>query len=451
MKNKSPIDILALACVFAALLVLMSSSPTLAQMGKPDTAPGSLVTLVADFRYNPARVPAPPVIARGEKRPQSPDFVPFVVTYNPANCEGTITNWPADAQTAFTYAAEIWARILNGTQTIHIDACWRTDLDPPNLQPGDPRILGSAKATEVKENFTNTPITNTLYAVALANQLSGQDLNGNTSEITANFNANFSSGDYTWYFGMDGNTPENSFDFVSVVLHEIGHGLGFAGSMNWDDGISDDHNPQECNNQVGSGCWGIGADLHPEGYDHFTAYGGSTWLLKFPNNSLSLGNALVSKKIYFIGTNAVAANRGSDVKLYAPSLWDEGSSYSHLDDATFDCTPNTIDCTWNALMTHALNHGESAHYPGAVTLGILNDIGWDIPNLATTYVDSSNSGTEDGSSANPFNTVEEGMTSAETSGQLLIKPGTYPENILINRPMIISRWDTTGVVVIGGP
>ena len=30
-----------------------------------------------------------------------------------------------------------------------------------------------------------------------------------------------------WYFGTDGNTPSRRRDFVSVVLHEIGHGLGF--------------------------------------------------------------------------------------------------------------------------------------------------------------------------------------------------------------------------------
>ena len=34
-----------------------------------------------------------------------------------------------------------------------------------------------------------------------------------------------------WYFGTDGSTPFSQYDFVSVVMHEIAHGLNFAGSM----------------------------------------------------------------------------------------------------------------------------------------------------------------------------------------------------------------------------
>ena len=34
--------------------------------------------------------------------------------------------------------------------------------------------------------------------------------------------------------GTDGNTPLGKIDFVTVVLHEIGHGLGFTGSMDVD-------------------------------------------------------------------------------------------------------------------------------------------------------------------------------------------------------------------------
>ncbi|MCK7534680.1 MAG: hypothetical protein MZV63_28610 [Marinilabiliales bacterium] len=41
-------------------------------------------------------------------------------------------------------------------------------------------------------------------------------------------NATFNK-EVKWYFGTDGNTPELLYDFVTVVLHEIGHGLGFTG------------------------------------------------------------------------------------------------------------------------------------------------------------------------------------------------------------------------------
>ncbi len=31
----------------------------------------------------------------------------------------------------------------------------------------------------------------------------------------------------TWYYGLDGKPPGNQIDFISVLVHELGHGLGF--------------------------------------------------------------------------------------------------------------------------------------------------------------------------------------------------------------------------------
>ncbi len=46
-------------------------------------------------------------------------------------------------------------------------------------------------------------------------------------EIDASFNSAFAN----WYLGTDGNVPSNKWDFYSVVLHELGHGLGFLSSF----------------------------------------------------------------------------------------------------------------------------------------------------------------------------------------------------------------------------
>ena len=35
-----------------------------------------------------------------------------------------------------------------------------------------------------------------------------------------------------WYLGTDGNTPVSKYDLVTVVIHELCHGLGFFDSMN---------------------------------------------------------------------------------------------------------------------------------------------------------------------------------------------------------------------------
>jgi hypothetical protein len=198
----------------------------------------------------------------------------------------------------------------------------------------------------------------------LANTLAGDDLNDPDPEIIALFSSTFD-----WYYGTDGNTPPDKVDFASVVVHELCHGLGFIGSMDYDDGIG----YAECTGLAGSGCWGYGTG-YPFIYDRFTEDGNGTSLLDYANPSTALGNALKGQLgggVYFDGPHARAANTiqgQSPIKLYAPNPWRPGSSYSHLDEI-FNGTPNS-------LMTYSLANGESEHSPGPVTLGIFQDMGW---------------------------------------------------------------------------
>jgi hypothetical protein len=207
-------------------LVLSLIAPASAQSStteQPESMPGAEIVLLAGTDYRPYHVPAPiapDVAARG---PLAPEAVAFQVNWNPASCTGSVAVWPTQARTAFQYAVDIWSSILTGTRTIVIDACWRTDMAAGTL--------GSASASVAYRDFTGAPVAGTFYAVALANQLSNSDLNGSTAEIRANFNSNF-----IWYYGLDGNADATEYDFVTVVLHEVGHGVGFAGSMRWDNG-----------------------------------------------------------------------------------------------------------------------------------------------------------------------------------------------------------------------
>jgi hypothetical protein len=121
----------------------------------------------------------------------------------------------------------------------------------------------------------------------------------------------------------------------------------------------------------GSGSWGF-ATGYPTIYDTFTRDGSGNQLINtsvYPNPSTALGSALTSDNIWFHGSNAMAANVGVRVKMYAPSTWSSGSSYSHLDYTTFN---NTV----NQLMVYAISSGESIHDPGPVTKGLLKDLGW---------------------------------------------------------------------------
>ena len=169
-----------------------------------------------------------------------------------------------------------------------------------------------------------------------------------------------------WYFGTDGAPPAGKIDFVSVVLHEIGHGLGFTGSGDVDDG--NPGNGTECNDVTDDGCLEILND--PLTYDLFAEDGSGTALLSMTNPSATLGTALTggSGGVFFDGPSTTLHN-GSPARLYAPSTWSSGSSFSHLDETTFNGTPS-------ALMTPFLSFAESQHSPGPITCALFEDIGW---------------------------------------------------------------------------
>jgi hypothetical protein len=411
----------------AALAVLTLFAPGFTRKvgsDKPqgqESARGRLVVLKVDDRVFPARVPAPSPEEVNRLGIQS---VPFSLNINPANCVGTLAPWPWDARTAFNYALSIWGVLITGDQTIEIDACWRTDMAAG--------VLGSSRADTWYRDFASAPVAGTWYPVALVNQLEGADQNGGTAEILINFNANFA-----WYYGLDGETPATDHDFVSVALHEVAHGLGFSGSMNWDDGVGGD----ECDGTNGHGCWGWGeTPPYPAVYDRFVANGaGQNLITGFANDSTALGNQLISDNLFFAGANASAANGNTPARLFAPTAWEAGSSFSHLHDGTYDGTAH-------ALMTHALARGESAHHPGTIALGILEDVGWDVPPLSQVWVDDDAVPPEDGTAPHPFDTVTEGVRAVYPGGIVWILPGTYPETLTIYRQMELHSF---GEAIIG--
>ena len=165
---------------------------------------------------------------------------------------------------------------------------------------------------------------------------------------------------FNWYYGTDGNPGASQFDLVTVVLHEICHGLNFTGSMSYDAG-------------TGRGSWGYDQiQKYPNVYDRFMRDGSGTRILDtsvYPNQSSALGGALRSNNVWFHGDQAMAANGNQRVKMYTPSSWQAGSSYAHLDYSTFNDSPDQ-------LMVYAVSAGESVHDPGAITKGLLADVGW---------------------------------------------------------------------------
>ena len=138
-----------------------------------------------------------------------------IITGTCATFDVTYTGFTAAAETAFTYAVQIWANTIVSSVTIKINA---------NFSDLGPGILGGAGPDLYYELTGGSIPANTLFPSALTDALISSDANPSGTDINASFSSTF-----PFYFGTDGNTPGGQYDFVSVVLHEIGHGLGIAG------------------------------------------------------------------------------------------------------------------------------------------------------------------------------------------------------------------------------
>lgn len=300
-------------------------------------------TLFADdqdrFTYVPAPAVPPDMLQRGVAATFEVEYVDF----------------PPAAEAAFQRAVDIWSQHLESPVPIRVRATWEPASASDVLGATNPRVIA---------NFTQAPEREVWYAVALANALAGQDLDPDEPHIRMSFNSELGR----WYFGTDGLTPSGLFDLVTIVLHELGHGLGFVGSM-------------LVENEIGS--WGIGDQNYPIIFDRF-AERGTTPLLDqsaFPNPSRALGDALTSESVYFSGPRAVQGQGGTRPELHAPPEWVSGSSYSHLSEQTVAGVEPYPPGTINSLMTPTISPAEAVHAPGPVVCGMFADLGWSLSPL----------------------------------------------------------------------
>ncbi len=261
----------------------------------------------------------------------------FIVTYN---------GFSPAAQRAFQAAVDIWANLITSPIPIRITATWRA-IDSGT---GGGTTLGQASPGDFTRNFPGQQRAGTWYPIALAEKISGQELNSiNEPDITADFNSTA-----PWYLGLAA-PPANQFDFTSVVLHELCHGLGFTSSMR----VSGNN-----------GSWGFGTGS-PFVYDHFLENGSSQQLLNatdFANNSNALRQQLLSGNLFFNSPAAIAA--GEKPKIFAPTTYQPGSSISHVNDATYP-SGNA-----NSLMTSAASLREVIRDPGPLVKAMFADMGW---------------------------------------------------------------------------
>lgn len=133
----------------------------------------------------------------------------------------------------YQFAADLWGAVLESDVPIRVQARFL-----PLRCDSTGTVLGSAGAG-TGYILTEAGKPPTIYPAALADALIGTDLqNGAGYDIVSQFNSSYGgvnpdgtpcSPGSGWYYGLDGNTPAGKTNFLNVVMHEIAHGLGFAG------------------------------------------------------------------------------------------------------------------------------------------------------------------------------------------------------------------------------
>lgn len=257
-----------------------------------------------------------------------------------ASFKVTYQGFTPAARAAFQRALDLWARKIRTSVPITVAASY---------QPLDPGLLGRAGPSKGWKNFAGAPRRNTLYVDALANKHLGRQIDA-SPDIVAQFSSSFPN----WHFGSRA-APAGEYDFTTVVMHEIGHGLGFLGAGRvWRNG----------NGTVRFASF-------PTAYDHFTENSaGKALLTDFPQNSPPLAAQLQSNRLFFDSPLVRAANGNRRAKIYAPSPLQPGSSYAHLDETTFK------KGSVNSLMTPQLATGETIRDPGPITMALFKSLGW---------------------------------------------------------------------------
>ncbi len=326
--------------------VLLAAFPLLAQRGGLTSVPKTVILCETPGSSTIGVAPQP--VFKPKRVPTKDANVIIQFLAAGRRMSGKVCEeYPDTAKIAFRYAAAQWSEVLQNEQPLNIRTCFTEVGDgklalvsTPVLELRGPRALG--------ENAL-------YYPKAIYESLAGQDTPGPDMEIAIDSKAFF-------YYGLDwfeNESPRVLYDFVTLVLHEMGHGLGFYGTARYIENFS----------TVGLQAGLIeGRPLRiPTIFDRAVTLGNDPDMpvIDLPENSAELDDALLGKEggLFFDRSQIERYSPGADrFRLYTPQQYRQGSSYTHLNDQ-------------NQLMHHAIVRG--AYQRDLIqTAAVLQTLGW---------------------------------------------------------------------------
>ena len=196
------------------------------------------------------------------------------------------------------------------------------------------------------------------------------DLSPGEQDIQASFNGNIDNNNAclngrNWYYGLDNNPPGADIDFLNVVMHELGHGLGFASVVDLGNGAMPSNRPSVFEVYAFDTQQGLSlAEMNnAQRRDAIDSNGALVWT----------GPQTTARAADYL-TNGRDAN--GFARLYAPASVSPGSSVSHFDTVA---SPNLLmEPNLSASLESVINVDLTANF--------MADIGWFVSDADLDYI-----------------------------------------------------------------
>jgi len=216
---------------------------------------------------------------------------------------------------AFQYAATLWSKRIRSRVPIRVKATFE-----PLTCDATSAILGAAGPQQAWKDLPELPEKDTWYYGSLVNHYVGRDLDDKVDEVQAKFNSAIGTTcafPRPWYYGLDQGASPFESDLVTIVHHELCHGLGFI-TLIGEDGkkfnLSDDVYMKRLFDAQTSKAWSAMTDAE------------------------RMASSINTTNLVWSGASVTAASgvltdgkTDGRVRLYAPTTYQLGSSVSHFD------------------------------------------------------------------------------------------------------------------------
>lgn len=257
------------------------------------------------------------------------------------------------------------ADILNSTYDISVVVKVNAQFNALTCNSSS-AVLGSAGPAQWHFEWDPSISNYRVYPDALYNQMNGTDVDTAAPEISAEFNSSIDNNNnclngVNWYYGYDAPTGYDS-SLLSVVLHEVLHGMGFLSLLQ--------------SNGASAATAGGQDVFDPYSYKLKDAVSGNMLTSMAAGSRASVMTSV--NNLVWAGTQANAKSgdyssgvNAGQMKMYAPASYESGSSTSHFDKTV---SPNEV---MEPVYTEFLDD------PGLAT-ELMADIGWTLAASSNT-------------------------------------------------------------------